>query len=407
MQTSGINIARKNTFPNSMMEVATAIPAFVGYTEKAIDGNVSLKNVPYRITSLKEFQTYFGGLSNDSEESVEGIESNVRYTLYYHMLLFYANGGNICYIVSVGDYSEKLSANLFIAGIDALLKVSEPAILVIPEAVNLNSDDCYKVQRAMLKHCGNDTKRRVAILDVYDGDKCCKGKKEVSDIIQRFWAGIGNDYLSYGAAYYPWGKVGITERKTICLPMSAAIAGVYVMTDNSHGVWKAPVNKKIVDVMGSTVCLSCDDWGDIRLPLNGKCINTVCTHGGEDTLVWGACTLDGNSPRFRYINVRRTIIMLEESIKNVAKTYELDPNHISTWKNLRSTICHFLRAIWKKGGLSGCTPEEAYNVYIGVGETMVPEDIRKGVMNIKVKVAITRPEEFIEIDVQQRMQQGE
>lgn len=407
MQTSGINIARKNTFPNSMVEVATAIPAFVGYTEKAIDGNVSLKNVPYRITSLEEFQTHFGGPSNDSEESVEGIASDVRYTLYYHMLLFFANGGNICYIISVGDYSKILSVNLFIAGIDALLKVPEPAILVIPEAVNLNSEDCYKVQRAMLKHCGGETKNRVAILDVYDGDKSCKGKEEVADIVQRFWTGIGNDYLSYGAAYYPWGKVAVAKDKMMCLPMSAAVAGIYTMTDNSYGVWKAPANKHIVDVVGSIVCLSCEDWGDIRVPLNGKCINTICSHDKEDTLVWGAYTLDGNSSRYRYINVRRTVIMLEESIKNVAKTYELDANNINTWKNLRSTICHFLRAIWRKGGLSGGIPEEAYDVHVGVGKTMVPEDISNGIMKIRVKVSITRPEEFIEINVQQKMREAE
>ena len=42
MKTPGVYIVEKSAFPNSVVQVATAVPAFIGYTEKAMNGNVSL-----------------------------------------------------------------------------------------------------------------------------------------------------------------------------------------------------------------------------------------------------------------------------------------------------------------------------------------------------------------------------
>lgn len=61
MKTPGVYIVEKNAFPDSAVEVATAIPAFIGYTDKALNGNESLLNNPFRITSMAEFHAYFGG----------------------------------------------------------------------------------------------------------------------------------------------------------------------------------------------------------------------------------------------------------------------------------------------------------------------------------------------------------
>lgn len=118
MKTPGVYIVEKNAFPNSVVEVATAVPAFVGYTEKAVNGNKSLINKAWRITSMAEFRSYFGGPPKPRFNIEEGdgnstilfngkkyVTSRVdRYGLYYNMLLFYANGGGPCYVVSVGDY---------------------------------------------------------------------------------------------------------------------------------------------------------------------------------------------------------------------------------------------------------------------------------------------------------------
>ncbi|MGA9211442.1 phage tail sheath C-terminal domain-containing protein, partial [Kaistella sp.] len=99
-------------------------------------------------------------------------------------------------------------------------------------------------------------------------------------------------------------------------------------------------------------------------------------------------------------------IMLEESIKYAARSFVFEPNTTNTWVIVRSMLGNFLNGIWKRGGLAGAVPEDAFTVSIGLGETMTPEDILEGIMRITVLVAIVRPAEFIEITFQQQMQKS-
>ncbi|MDR0941061.1 MAG: phage tail sheath subtilisin-like domain-containing protein [Bacteroidales bacterium] len=475
MKTPGVYVVEKNAFPNSVVEAPTAVPAFIGYTEKAANGSKSLLNVPWRITSMAEYRSYFGNAPipkftiNDDGTIVR----TDNFTFYYNMMLFYANGGGACYIVSVGDYTANgIEKDKLEAGITPLVKEQELTLIVIPEAVNLaNANDCFALQTAMLNHCGAVMKNRFSIVDVYGGAKDRKDPN--GDIVNNFREGIGSNYLDYGAAYYPWLNTSVVQenelsfvnldkaelkaqldkelahkpeaapylekltedtlsevdRNTVhkvllqispfyneamkemrtqlnVLPVSAAMAGVYTMVDNSRGVWKAPANVSIACVISPSVNMSHEEQEDLNVPISGKAVNAIRFFTGEGIKVWGARTLDGNSLDWRYINVRRTMLMLEESVRNAAKAYVFDPNDANTWINVKSMIANFLNGIWKRGGLAGAIPDDAYSVHIGLGETMTPEDILEGIMRITVLVAITRPAEFIEITFQQQMQKS-
>lgn len=522
-------ISEENGFPNTIVEVPTAIPAFIGYTEKAVDDNKSLLNHPWRITSMSEFRSYFGGPPKPHFNIEEGDGSSTiplngkkyivsridNYNFYYNMLLFYANGGGACYIVSVGNYTDEIEKSRLEAGIAPLLKEQEPTMLVIPEAVSLKiANDCYMLQQAMAKHCGYDTRNRIAVFDIYGGYKSRNDSE--GDVINDFRENIGSNFLDYCVAYYPWINACIVqeseldytnldltqlitylkeeievhfnhlletekakakndqekeavvnmvqERKEAALkilqqvnddeaaikteiengnmkddynstrkknhhllqnlspfyaeimkemrlnlnrvPVSAAMAGVMTMVDNSRGVWKAPANVSIALAASPTHNISYDEQEDLNVPSNGKSINAIRSFPGEGLKVWGARTLDGNSLDWRYINVRRTMIMLEESIKNATRSYVFDPNDANTWVNVRSMISNFLNGIWKRGGLAGSSPDDAYSVHVGLGDTMTPEDILEGIMRVTVLVAIVRPAEFIEITFQQQMQKS-
>ncbi|MCI1785270.1 MAG: phage tail sheath subtilisin-like domain-containing protein [Bacteroidales bacterium] len=501
MKTPGVYLVDKNTFPDSVVEVATAVPAFIGYTEKAADGNKSLLNKPWKITSLAEFQTYFGGapdptfsiveLKDDSMDSPDFVsggkkyklqQDGGKYLLYYSMLLFYANGGGPCYIVSIGDYATAIDSGLMKAGITDLIGEQEPTMVVIPETTLLpDSDASAGVQAAMLEHCGDKMKNRFAILDIYEGYKARNDPS--GDKVLDFRNKIGTGFLGFGAAYYPWLNTSIVQDKDLSylnianknilqsilkdellpegakmdatgkddirtildrvvmadlapvdrdmldkelsamspvfneiirgmkdslnlLPPGAAMAGIYTMVDNARGVWKAPANVSINSVVSPSVGISHEDQEELNVPLDGKSINAIRTFVGEGTLVWGARTLDGNSADWRYINVRRTMIMLEESIKVASKAYVFEPNVADTWVTLKSMISSFLVGIWKRGGLVGASPEEAFSVNVGLGETMTSEDILAGIMRITVLVALTRPSEFQEITFQQQMRKS-
>lgn len=497
MKTPGVYVVEKNAFPNSVVEAATAVPAFIGYTEFAKDGNKSLLNKPWKISSLAEFRQYFGGApkpvfavtpakegeDDDAKLGTAALElngkkytvtRNDKYNFYYQMRFFFANGGGTCYIVSVDEgYKNDLEEAKFMNGISTLLKEQEPTMVLAPEAVYLDSvDSCSNVQVEILKHCGKEMQNRVGIFDVYDGYRDDADDKNIKDFREK----ILTEFLDYGAVYYPWlntsivpdtdisflnfedpdaiaailtetdkdgkltdfianvNKAKIPELETLdidtshkvlarhssayselmremllivnMLPPSTAMAGIYTLVDGTKEVWKAPANIGVANVISPTVSISFKDQEDLNVPMNGKAVNAIRYFVGEGVKVWGARTLDGNSLDWRYINVRRTMIMLEESIKNAAKAYVFEPNVANTWVSVKSMISNFLNGIWKRGGLAGSVPEDAFSVHIGLGDTMTPEDILEGIMRITILVAISRPAEFIEITFQQQMQKS-
>ncbi|HWX02303.1 phage tail sheath family protein, partial [Collimonas sp.] len=196
------------------------------------------------------------------------------------------------------------------------------------------------------------------------------------------------------------------QKKLNLLPPSAGMAGIYTMIDNTRGVWKAPANVSLNGVVSPAVNITHDDQEDLNVTTQGKSINAIRSFIGEGVLVWGARTLDGNSLDWRYINVRRTMIMIEESVKQASKAYVFEPNVANTWVTVKSMIRNFLTSVWKRGGLAGASPDDAFSVFVGLGETMTADDILEGLLKVSVLVAVSRPAEFIEITFEQQMQKS-
>jgi phage tail sheath protein FI len=191
------------------------------------------------------------------------------------------------------------------------------------------------------------------------------------------------------------------------LPPSGAMAGIYTAVDNNRGVWKAPANVSVSMVNAPSVNVSSEMQQNLNVDvMAGKSINVIRSFPGVGTLVWGGRTLDGNSQDWRYINVRRTLIMIEQSLKLAARAYVFEPNDANTWITVKSMFDNFLVNLWKQGALAGAVPEQAFSVQVGLGSTMTANDILDGNMLITVKVAIVRPAEFIIITFQQQMQES-
>ncbi|SFR39606.1 hypothetical protein SAMN04488005_1388 [Yoonia tamlensis] len=197
----------------------------------------------------------------------------------------------------------------------------------------------------------------------------------------------------------------IAKRENSMAP-GAGMAGLYTMVDNSRGVWKAPANVSMNAVVAPKVNINHEEQENLNVSTTGKSINAIRPFVGEGTLVWGARTLDGNSLDWRYINVRRTMIMIEESLRLASKAYVFEPNTANTWITMKSMTENFLTSVWKQGGLAGAVPSDAFSVHVGLGDTMTPVDILEGILRITVLVAVVRPAEFIEITFQQQMQKS-
>lgn len=483
-KTPGVYINEISAFPNSVVEVATGIPAFLGYTQKALDGTTSIAGVPKRITSMSEFETYFGAApvrtftrTKADDGTISIAVKGQNFFLYHSLRLYFDNGGGPCWIVSIGTYgADTHSADD--VGDDiwaALAKVQEPAMYVMPDAVTLPQADYVKLTEQMMAQCGTKLRNRVALVDVYNGSS-----DKIEDVIDgdtgfRSLSFPDSPDSSYAAAYYPWLNTNIVDAASVdfthldddsrsalsddikielpklsgqalvladkiksapadekeqlkthsalmifsstyrqamadllkainVLPAASAMAGIYARTDRSRGVWKAPANTGVMSVLSPTVAVSDAQQEGLNVPLYGHAVNAIRAFPGRGVLVWGARTLDGNSQDNRYINVRRTMIMLEQSIFNAAQAYVFEPNVAGTWMAVKTMIENFLNNQWVAGALAGSTPKEAYDVSVGLGSTMTGNDILDGFMRVTVHVAISHPAEFIVITFQQKMQ---
>ncbi|WP_373844054.1 phage tail sheath family protein [Bacteroides heparinolyticus] len=202
-KTPGVYVEEIPKLPQSVADVPTAIPGFVGYTEFASSNSdisvPDLLNKPKKIGSLLEFERFFGKapqltLSDDGD-------LNHRFVTYDSIRLFYDNGGGVCYIVSVGDYySQNITPEAFKTGLKKLEDIDEVTLLAMPDAATcLDADALAVVQQAALLQC-KTLKDRFAILDVKED----LSKENADDFIQTFRNGIGTEGLEYGAAYYPY-----------------------------------------------------------------------------------------------------------------------------------------------------------------------------------------------------------
>ncbi len=197
------------------------------------------------------------------------------------------------------------------------------------------------------------------------------------------------------------------NKEALTLPPSGAIAGVYASVDNSRGVWKAPANISLNNVVAPAVLLTNSDQEDLNVDtVAGKSINAIRAFTGKGIMVWGARTLAGNDNEWRYISVRRFFNMVEESVKKATYPFVFEPNDANTWIKVKSMIENYLIQKWRDGALAGAKPDEAFFVKIGLGVTMSPIDILEGRMNVEIGMAVVRPAEFIILKFSHKMQQS-
>lgn len=194
---------------------------------------------------------------------------------------------------------------------------------------------------------------------------------------------------TYAAMYHPWIQIfDRSARKPGYIPPSGAILGIYARTDIARGVHKAPANETVLCTGLSTNYTKNEQ--DI---LNPEGINLIRMLPGQGIRVWGARTASSNSA-FKYVNVRRLFIYVEESIKANTNWVVFEPNDSTLWTRVQITISSFLDSMWRSGMLAGGSPAEAFFVEIG-SQTMTREDVMSGRLICNVGIAPSRPAEFV------------
>lgn len=361
---------------------------------------------------------------------------------------FFANGGDACTIVSVGTFDDALDAAVLREGIDALDQVDAPLLFALPDACLLPAAERGGVFDHALAHCAS-RRDRFAILDVPDAVP--GGADEIRRITTGFRDRITRDWvhLRHGAAYYPYLRTslphGIDESRVtiashvvreargrgpstdgpltgstlaalassgsdsaayaaiirflstagVTLPPSGAVAGAFVRNDAARGVWKAPANVQLQEVAAPAVAVT-DALNDVLTsdPGSGKSINAIRAFPGKGSVIWGARTLAGNDAEYRYVPVRRLLMLVELSVRRALLDLVSEPNDAATWTRAARAAEEVLIELRAAGAFAGSTIDESFFVQTGKGRTMGEEDVREGRMVVHVGVAPLKPGEF-------------
>ena len=235
-----------------------------------------------------------------------------------------------------------------------------------------------EVEVALVAHCER-LKSRFAVLDMP------REMYKTADLIG-FRQIVDSTYC---AMYHPWIQVfDRSSNKSDYIPPSGAVMGVYSRTDIDRGVHKAPANE-VVFCTGLSVNYTKDEQ-DI---LNPEGINLIRMLPGQGIRIWGARTASSNSA-FKYVNVRRLFIFVEESIKANTNWVVFEPNDPTLWQRVNLTISNFLDGLWRNGMLAGGSASESYFVEIGPS-TMTRDDILNGRLICNIGIAPSRPAEFV------------
>ncbi len=211
---------------------------------------------------------------------------------------------------------------------------------------------------------------------------------------------IGENPLnsSYGALYYPWVYINdpLTKKRKL-VPPSGVVAGTYAYTDSTRGVHKAPAGT-VAGLLDSVVDVETVVTKGQQEELNPEGINVIRSFSNGN-YIWGARTLAEDS-EWQYINIRRLLLYIEESIAQGTQWVVFEPNSSGLWGQVKRNITAFLTMVWRDGALYGSSPEEAFFVKVD-GENNPPESREKGILNIEIGVAPVKPAEFVIIRVKQ------
>jgi len=398
-QAPGVYVEEVEGGSRPVQGVATSVAAFVGFTERAPEGNPDDPTGvrPTLVTNWSQFERNYGGF-------VEGA------MLPHAVYGFFANGGGRCYIVKVPHLGADGAALPVAAddlvgneaartGINGLAVAEDVTMVIVPDLISIargadgtvDMDTWRGVQSALISHC-EQQKDRMAILDAPPG----MSPQQVLE-----WRTAAGYDSMFATLYYPsirianpLSKPNNDLPKTITIPPSGHIGGLWARTDGI-GVWKAPAN----EVLRGALDLEYQMTTGEQEILNPVGINAIRAFGVRGIRVWGARTTSSD-PLWRYLNVRRLFNYIEDSLLGGTQWMVFEPNDANLWARARRTVNAFLLGLWRQGAMVGGTPDAGFYVKCDE-ETNPKESVDEGRVTIEIGVAAVKPAEFVVIRIAQ------
>ncbi|NRN27493.1 phage tail sheath family protein [Photorhabdus heterorhabditis] len=374
----GITIA-ENSISLKPNNEFIGIPVFIGYTERNSSHKTAVK-----LNSLMDFTQTFG-------------ESELT---YYSVRHFFENGGQQAYILSLGinqqlkDFQSLITALQWNWVKQAISAESEITLIVTPDITRFNDTNAQKALWLQFWQ---------SVLDLCKSRRGIMGLLDAPDdptLAAACLADLSSSERQWGAVYWPGLKSTYQKKgEYIVLSPTAAVAAVIQRNDSQKGVWTAPANVALAKVI-SPVRSYLEAGTLLNLNQEGTSLNLVRSFPGKGIKIWGCRTLD-NTPGspWRYIQIRRLVSYVETHMTQLGRAFVFEPNNAITWMKFKGQAHNWLRQLWLKGGLRGTQEDQAFEVLLGVNESMNETDILAGKMIMKIRLALLIPAEFIELSL--------
>ncbi len=357
IQTPGVYKIDRSPPPETALR--TGVPVFLG---------LAAKGEPYTPTMLTrraQFDSAFGSALPNRylEPAVRG---------------FFANAGQLCYVMRLADDSPDALAR----GLEAISTLENIDLVCAPDIMSMADRALIPaMQRVVMNHClqqGN----RFAILDALPG-------ADVAQVLEQRRGLSG----ASGALYYPWVRVDAGPPGQRFLPPCGHIAGIYARTDREIGVHKAPANALLEGVLDLQINLNSRQ----QERLNPVGINCLRSFPGRGIRVWGARTLSDETD-WSYINVRRLFLTAGRWIEHNMTAAMFDPNDPRLWARINRELTAYCLSLFQQGALRGNTPAEAFYIKCDA-ETNPPEVRERGEVIAEIGLAPGAPAEFVVVQI--------
>jgi Bacteriophage tail sheath protein len=286
---------------------------------------------------------------------------------------------------------------------NTLRKFRDVSIIVLPGQQWSTNATGNAFVSATLAHC-ESTKSRVVIIDPPQNHELTSAA---------IVSAMALPTSTYSSLYYPWVLMANPlfnvdtnplANKTVAISPAAIAAGMWAKIDGKRGVWKAPAGVEARVTGAAGLQFDVEDLEQDQLNPNGvNCIRRLPSYG---SVIWGSRTLATRAdPEWRYVPVRRTAILIEQSIFNGIQWAVFEPNDHPLWGALRANIGSFMNGLFRAGAFQGGTANDAYFVRCGLGDTMTQGDIDRGQVIVIVGFAPLKPAEFVIVRIQQKVGQ--
>ncbi|WP_406179237.1 phage tail sheath family protein [Streptomyces sp. NBC_01006] len=430
----GVYISEKSSGVRMIVGVGTSTPAFLGYTmvpDRETDGTAtppftaeerahpqlirgwqefadrySIEALRQKLAALQQKQEAGQAPTPAERKEIRVLER--CFTLAEAVYGFFANGGQSCYVVGFTDPTAAVSPTLLNGsaeertGLGGLETVPEVTMVAVPSLWDMTAAaseaqpppplDLTKGKPLMDAAVAHSVamRNRLAILDAPPGQPVEPLKSFVDGLTSP-----DTEDAAFTALYYPWLQVPGVDGTPRTVPPSGHIAGIWARTDTERGVFKAPANQNLRGTLGIPTLLTDEQHGE----LNSKGVNCLRVFPGRGLLVWGARTRS-TSRDWQYLNVRRLVSHLADSIRQSSTWAVFEPNDDRLWATLRHSTTSFLTDQWRQGALLGRTPDEAFYV-ICDNTNNTTQTIDAGKVICDIGIAPVRPAEFVHFTITQ------